>query len=256
MLAPFAWMVSTALKETGREFTFPPEFLPNPVVWRNYPEALTLMPFPLFLGNTLTIAITAMAGVLLTSSMVAFGFARLHFPGRSFLFGLLLSTMMLPGIVTLIPQFILFKTLGWYDTFLPLIVPYWFGGGAVNVFLIRQFFMTIPLELDEAARIDGASNLTIYWRIMLPLSGPVLATVGVLGFLYMWNDFLHPLIYITSMEKRTLALGIVGFKGLYSTMWNLMMAASSVMVIPVIILFFAAQRYFVRGVVLTGLAGR
>jgi multiple sugar transport system permease protein len=215
-----------------------------------------MMPFHLFFLNTMTIIVGALAGVLLTSSLVAFGFARLRFPGKTVLFGLLLSTMMLPSIVTLIPQFILFKQLGWYNTFLPLIVPYWFGGGAFNVFLMRQFFMTIPTEMDEAARIDGASDFTIFWRIMLPLSGPVLATVGVLGFLHFWNDFLGPLIYIVSMEKRTLALGLRAFQGLYSTQWNLMMAASTVMVIPVIALFFAAQRYFVKGVVLTGLTGR
>jgi len=256
MLLPFLWMLTTSLKQTGKEFSFPPQWIPDPVVFANYPQALTAMPFELFLRNTLAITITALAGVLLTSSMVAFGFARLRFPGRDTMFMVLLSTMMLPGVVTLIPSFILFRTLGWLDTFAPLTVPYWFGGGAYNIFLFRQFFLTLPYELDEAARMDGASSFAIYWQIVLPLSGPVLATVGVLGFLYFWNDFMGPLVYISSMEKRTLALGLRAFQGLYGTQWNLMMAASTVMVLPVIALFFAAQRYFIGGIALSGMAGR
>ena len=163
---------------------------------------------------------------------------------------------MLPSIVTLIPTFIVFRTLGWIDTFLPLIVPLWFGGGAFNIFLFRQFFMTIPLELDEAARIDGASNIRIYWGIILPLSKPVIATIAVFAFIHNWNDFFEPLIYLQSPENWTMAIGLRGFRDLYSTQWNLMMAASTAMITPLLVLFFLAQRYFVSGIQMSGLAGR
>jgi multiple sugar transport system permease protein len=195
-------------------------------------------------------------GTLITASMMAFAFARLRFPGRGFLFGLVLSTIMLPGIVTLIPTFIVFRYLGWINTLLPLIVPSWFGGGAFNIFLIRQFFMTLPYDLDEAARIDGASNFRIYWNILLPLSKPVLATVAIFSFIYHWNDFFHPLIYLQDTSKWTMAIGLQGFKDLYSTSWNLMMAASTAMITPLLVLFFLAQHYFVSGIHLTGIAGR
>lgn len=253
---PFLWMLSTSLKPEGREFVYPPEWLPNPMRWDNYLTALTALPFGLYFFNTLVITLSALAGTLLTASLAAFAFARLRFPGREFLFLLVISTLMLPGIVTLIPRFILFRHLGWIDTFLPLIVPWWFGGGAFNIFLIRQFFMTLPFDLDDAARIDGASNFQIYWRVLLPLAKPALATVAVLGFLHHWNDFLEPLIYLQSPNNRTVALGLRGFQDLYHTQWTLMMAAAATAIFPVLVLFFVAQRYFVRGIHLTGLAGR
>jgi multiple sugar transport system permease protein len=258
-LIPFFWLVSTSLKAPGREFAFPPQWIPNPVVWVNYPDTLFgVLPFYRFFINTFIIAAISLAGVLLSGSLVAFGFARMRFAGRNFLFLVLLSTLMLPPAVTIIPTFILFRNLGWIDTWLPLTVPAFFGGGAFGIFLMRQFFMTIPFDLDEAAKIDGASNFRIWWQILLPLSKPVLATIAVLNFMDDWNAFLRPLIYITTLDKQMLGVGLAFFRGLSSgySKWNLMMAAATMMTIPVILLFFFAQQYFVRGIVMTGMGGR
>jgi multiple sugar transport system permease protein len=188
--------------------------------------------------------------------MAAFGFSRMRFPLRGLWFGLILSTMMLPGVVTLIPQFILFRTLGWVDTFLPLVAPAFFAGSAFNIFLFRQFFLTIPYELDEAARMDGADSFRVYWQVIIPLSGPVVASVAILNFIHHWNDFLGPLIYLRREELMTLAVGLRLFMSYYRTEWNLMMAAATLTVIPVLILFFSAQRYFLRGVAMSGFGGR
>lgn len=253
---PLVWLISTSLKTGAQTFIMPPKWIPDPVVWQNYPQAFQAVPFHRYFWNTIQIVVFATLGTLITASMAAFAFARLRFRGRSFLFGLVLSTIMLPGIVTLIPTFIVFRYLKWINTFLPLIVPYWFGGGAFNIFLIRQFFMTLPYELDEAARIDGASNFRIYWNILLPLSKPVLATVAIFSFIHHWNDFFLPLVYLQDTNKWTMAIGLQGFKDLYSTSWNLMMAASTAMILPLLILFFLAQHYFVSGIHLTGIAGR
>jgi multiple sugar transport system permease protein len=255
MLLPFLWLVSTSLKEQRQIFVYPPQWIPDPIRWQNYPEALTSLPFARYTLNTLIITSLTMIGVLLTSSLCAYGFARLRFPGRDLIFMVLLSTLMLPYAVIMIPQYIMFKYLGWIDTYLPLVVPFWFGGGIFNVFLLRQFFRTIPADLTEAARIDGASELRIYWRIMLPLAGPALAVVAIFTFINTWNDFLGPLIYLSSQTKYTMALGLASFKGLYATQWHYLMAASTVMVIPIIVLFFLAQRYFVQGIVMTGTKG-
>lgn len=253
---PLAWLVSTSLKAGPQTFVMPPQWIPDPIVWQNYPNAFRAVPFHRYFWNTIQIVIFATLGTLITASMAAFAFARLRFPARGFLFSLVLATMMLPGIVTLIPTFIVFRYLGWINTFLPLIVPSWFGGGAFNIFLIRQFFMTLPYDLDEAARIDGASNFRIYWNILLPLSKPAMATVAVFSFIHHWNDFFLPLVYLQDTRKWTMAIGLQGFKDLYSTSWNLMMAASTAMVLPLLILFFLAQRYFVSGIHLSGIAGR
>jgi len=253
---PLVWLISTSLKTGAQTFIMPPKWIPDPVVWQNYPHAFQAVPFHRYFWNTIQIVVFATLGTLITASMAAFAFARLRFRGRSFLFGLVLSTIMLPGIVTLIPTFIVFRYLKWINTFLPLIVPYWFGGGAFNIFLIRQFFMTLPYELDEAARIDGASNFRIYWNILLPLSKPVLATVAIFSFIHHWNDFFLPLVYLQDTSKWTMAIGLQGFKDLYSTSWNLMMAASTAMILPLLVLFFLAQHYFVSGIHLTGIAGR
>lgn len=256
MLLPLLWLISTSLKARGLEFTFPPQWIPEPVVWGNYHEALTILPFGRFFLNTITITLLSTLGSLLSASMVAFGFARIPFPGRKPLFVLLLSTLMLPYVVTLIPSFLLFKYLRWLDTFLPLIVPSFFGGSAFFVFLIRQFYATIPLDLDEAAEMDGAGYFRIWWSILLPLSRPVMATVVIFSFIWNWNDFLGPLIYINSLENFTLALGLAGFRSQHSARWNLLMAASTVVLIPVLVIFFVAQRYFIRGIVTSGLSGR
>jgi multiple sugar transport system permease protein len=256
MLVPFVWLVSTSLKAPGREFVFPPQWIPNPVTWSNYPKALSSQPFDLFLKNTLVVAVTATSGAVLTASMVAYGFARLRFPGRDLLFVALLSTMMLPGVVVIIPKFILFGYAKWIDTLYPLTVPWWFGGHPFYIFLYRQFFLTLPIELEESARIDGASSFRIWWQIILPLSGPVVTSVSLFCFMARWNEFLGPLIYINSVHRRTLALGLQVFQGLYSSEPNLMMAASTTMIVPILVVFFLAQRYFVSGIAMTGLTGR
>jgi multiple sugar transport system permease protein len=253
---PLVWLISTSLKTGSQTFLMPPKWIPDPFVWSNYAEAFRAVAFHEYFWNTIRIVFFATTGALLTASLAAYAFARLRFPLREPLFLLVLSTIMLPSIVTLIPTFIVFRTLGWIDTLLPLIVPLWFGGGAFNIFLFRQFFMTIPLELDEAARIDGASNFRIYCGVILPLSKPVLATIAVFAFIHNWNDFFEPLIYLQSPENWTMAIGLRGFRGLYSTEWNLMMAASTAMILPLLILFFFAQRYFVSGIQMSGLAGK
>lgn len=253
---PLVWLVSTSLKTGSQTFQMPPKWIPEPIVWANYPDAFRAVAFHEYFWNTIRIVFWATIGTLLTASLAAYAFARLRFPLREPLFLLVLSTIMLPWIVTLIPTFIVFRTLRWIDTFLPLIVPLWFGGGAFNIFLFRQFFMTVPLELDEAARIDGASNFRIYWIVILPLSKPVLATVAVFSFIHHWNDFFQPLVYLQSPQNWTMAIGLLSFRGLYSTSWNLMMAASTAMILPLLVLFFFAQRYFVGGIQMSGLAGR
>jgi multiple sugar transport system permease protein len=254
-IVPLVWMVSTSLKEQGQVFAYPPVWIPNPIMWSNYPEALTRAPLLRWLLNTSVITFFAIVGNVITSSMVAYGFARLRFPGRNFLFALLLSTMMLPQIVTLIPRFMLFRALDWLDTFWPMIVPPFFGGGPFNIFLVRQFYMTISTELDDAARIDGASNWAIWWLILVPLSKPVLIAIGIFSFVYHWNDFLHPLIFLFSEDMKTLALGLRAFIDPLDASWQISMAASMFLLIPVIIIFFFGQRYFVQGITTTGLKG-
>jgi ABC-type glycerol-3-phosphate transport system permease component len=258
MLAPMIWMLSTSLKISGKEWVFPPQLIPNPVFWQNYLEFQDVLavPFYRYILNTLTITTFATLGTVLTSSLAAFSFARLRFKGRERMFLLVISTMMLPGAVTLVPTFLIFKELNWLNTFLPLTVPYWLGGTAFSVFLLRQFFLGLPYELDEAARMDGASNFWIYMRIAMPLSGPALASVVIFQVLDHWNAFMGPLIYLNSMQKYTLSLALRTFQNTRSQRINYLMAASMVQVLPVIVLFFLAQRYFIRGISVTGLAGR
>jgi ABC-type glycerol-3-phosphate transport system permease component len=254
MMMPVIWMVSTSLKEPAQTYRYPPEWIPNPIKWENYPDALTAMPFGRYAVNTMIVCVASIGGVLLSSSLAAYGFARLRFPGREALFVLVLTALMLPQTVTLIPRYIEFREIGWIDSWLPLIVPNWFGN-AYFIFLLRQFFRTIPRDLSDAAKVDGASELRIFWQVIMPLSKPALMVVIIFSFLYNWNDFLEPLIYITSDDKKTVALGLYSFQGAFSTEWNLLMAASAVMIVPVVVLFFLLQRYFIQGVVLTGLKG-
>jgi multiple sugar transport system permease protein len=258
MLLPFLWMVSTSLKTPAQAYVFPPRWIPNPIDWSTYPRALGRLPFHMYFRNTAIITAVNIGGVLVTSTLTGYAFARLRFPARERLFGLCLATMMLPGVVTLIPRFILFRNLGWINTFAPLTVPAWFGGGAFNIFLARQFFRTIPLELDEAARIDGAGSWRIWLTIILPLSQPLLATLGVFSFVFHWNDFLGPLIYLYDQELFTISLGLKMYQELMhiELVWSDAMAASVVTTLPVVVLFFFAQRYFMRGMVMSGLAGR
>lgn len=255
-MLPIFWLVTSSLKTQGQVFAQPPVWVPNPPQWGNYPEALRRAPLALWLRNTAIITGLAILGNIISSSLVAFSFARLRFPGKNALFILLLSTMMLPEVVTLIPRFILFRQLGWVDTFLPMVIPPFLGGGAYNIFLVRQFYMTIPRDFDEAARLDGASNFMIWWRILLPLSVPVLIAITIFSFVYHWNDFLHPLIYLFSEDKKTLALGLRAFINPTDASWHITMAASMFIVAPIMVLFFIGQRYFIRGIVMSGIAGR
>jgi ABC-type glycerol-3-phosphate transport system permease component len=257
MLVPFLWLISSSLKSPQDIFVLPPQWIPDPPRWSNYKEVMSKLPFLSYLKNTMIITTGALVGQVLTASICAYSFARLRWPGRDPIFAVLLATMMVPYTVTLIPTFILFKNLGWLDTFLPLIVPYWFGGGPFFIFLLRQFFRTIPMELDESARLDGASSGRIFWQIILPLAKPALAVVTVFSFLAHWNDFFGPLVYLSSADNRTLALGLASLQGLAwgRDMTHLVMAVSVIMITPIIILFFLAQRTFIEGIVLTGIKG-
>ena len=255
MMLPFLWLVISSVKPQEQIFIFPPEWIPREFRWQNYVEALVYKPFYRFILNTLLIAVANQIAILLTASFCGYGFARIPFPGRDFWFGIVLATLMVPYIVLMVPQFIIFTRLGWIDTYLPLTVPLFFGGGAFNIFLFRQFFRSLPEELADAGRIDGNSEFGVYWRIMLPLCKPALATVAVFTFLNTWNDFLAPLLYLRSDYNFTVALGLATFRSVMNTRWDLLMAASTAMIAPIILLFFFAQRYFVEGIVLSGLKG-
>ncbi|MFN8491438.1 MAG: carbohydrate ABC transporter permease [Caldilineaceae bacterium] len=252
---PLIWLLSTSLKGDAQMAAWPPVWLPTPLHWDNFSLAWTSGNFGLYFLNTTLITVLATLGQLITASMAAFGFARLRFPARDFLFGLLLATLMLPYVVTLIPTYILFKNLGWLDSFKPLIVPAYFGGGAFYIFLLRQFFKTLPPEIFEQAIIDGASSYRIYWQILLPLSKPALSTVAIFGFMQHWNDFLGPLIYLNSPEKFTLTLGLRRFMSLTEVHFQEMMAMALLMTLPVLLVFFFFQQYFIQGVVMSGLKG-
>lgn len=250
---PFVWLIRSSFMEMGQIFIFPPEWIPNPFRWQNYPEALTVVPFARYFINTMLIVAGVEGGVLLTSTLSAFSFARLRWHARDLVFVVLLTSLMLPYAVTLIPTFILWRYLRGVNTFAPLIAPAWFGGGIFNIFLLRQFFLTIPFQLDEAAYIDGASPVRVYWSVILPLAKPALVVVAIFTFIGVWNDLLGPVVYLTDPDKFTLAIGLAQFRSMYSAQWHLLMAASTLVTLPMIIIFFMAQRYFIRGIVLTGL---
>jgi ABC-type glycerol-3-phosphate transport system permease component len=254
-LFPLIWMATTSLKSMEQAYRFPPQWIPDPVVWTNYVRIFTELPFFTFTLNSIVITVLNTVGTVLSSALVAFGFARLRAKGRDFLFVVLISTIMLPYQVILVPTFILFKYLGWINTILPLVVPAFFGGGAFNIFLLRQFFMTIPFEYDEAAIMDGANWFTIFWKIMLPLSKPVLTTVAVLNIVWVWTDFFGPLIYLNDLEKMTLAVGLAFLRGQRTAQLTLLMAGAMFSTLPMLIIFFLAQRYFVEGIQLSGLKG-
>jgi ABC-type glycerol-3-phosphate transport system permease component len=254
-LLPLYWMISTSLKQTGSEMVIPPQWVPNPIVWQNYVDVFVQVPLTLYIRNSLIITLTATLFGVLTASLAGYGFARTQFPGRNFLFTLCIASLMLPETVTLIPEFILFRRIGWVNSFLPLIVPWSLAGSAFAVFLFRQYCLTIPVELDEAARVDGAGTLRIWWVIIVPLSKAVLATMAILSFIHHWNEFLRPLIYLGRPELRTLALGLRAFRGEYQLAWNYMMAVALIMLVPILVLFFLAQRQFVQGIVMTGIKG-
>jgi multiple sugar transport system permease protein len=251
---PFYWLVSTSLKSDLEIFKSPPVWVPAKLLWGNYFRAVQYVPFGLYLQNTVVICVLSVAGAVLSSSLVAYSFARIRWPGRDPLFFLLLATMMLPAQVTMIPVFSIFRALGWIDTFLPVVVPHWLGT-AFFIFMLRQFFMTIPLELSDAARIDGCSEWEIYRRVIMPLSKPALATVGLFTFINAWNDFGGPLLYLNDERKATLSLGLQQFVSQHGAEWALLMAASTLMTLPIVLIFFFAQRTFIQGITLSGLKG-
>lgn len=253
MLIPLAWLVRSSFMGLSQIFIFPPEWIPDPWRWDNYPKALTTIPFARYFANTLFILVPTVIGTLLTAALAAFGFARLQWPGRDWVFGVLLSSLMLPYAVTLIPTFLLWARIGLVNTYWPLVLPDWFGGTIFYVFLLRQFFLTLPRELDEAAIIDGANPLQVLRHVVVPLSRPALITVAIFSALFEWNDFLGPLIYLNDSRQFTLALGLAEFTGLYTSQWHLLMAAATVVIAPVLVLFLFAQRYFIEGITLTGI---
>lgn len=255
MVLPFVWMVSTSFKELAQVFVYPPEWIPDPFVWENYPKAMTAVPFGRWFLNSLVIAVLVTVGQLITCSLAGFTFARMRFPGRNVLFLIYLGTMMIPHHVTIIPVFVMMNALGLVNTFWPLIIP---GlASAWGTFLFRQYFLTLPQELEDAAKIDGSSFFRIYTQIFMPLAKPVLATLGVFTFMGSWNDFLGPLIFLQSKELKTLTIGLLQFRADFQGMgnWPVMMAGVVISVLPVLIAFVIGQKYFVRGIALTGIKG-
>ncbi|MCI0398960.1 MAG: carbohydrate ABC transporter permease [Chloroflexi bacterium] len=252
MVLPFLWMLATSFKAPGKTFVYPPEWIPAPFIWENYPNMWTALPFGQFFINSIKIAGLTMIGQLVTCSMAAFAFSILKFRAREILFLLLIATLMIPYQVTLIPTFILFSKIGWVGTHLPLWVPA-FWGGAFGTFLLRQFYLTIPLDLAESARIDGASIWQIFRHIYIPLSGPAMAALAIFTFMWSWNDLLNPLIYVTELDQLTLTIGLSFFQNQYGGKWTLMMAGAVVSILPILVIFFFAQKYFIQGIAMTGL---
>ena len=258
MLVPFAWLVTSSLKSELAIFSYPPQWIPQPALWQNYVEAWQTKPFGLYLWNSSVILALNLVAIIGSASLCAYGFARLNFPGRDLWFAIALATMMLPNVVLLVPSFVIFTRIGWGNTILPLTVPAFFGGGAFNIFLLRQFFRSLPRELADAARIDGSNEFGIYWRIIMPLAKPALATVAVFTFINSWNDFIGPLLYLSrDPTKYTVALGLALFRQAFigRTRWDLVMAGSTLMILPVILVFFMAQRFFIQGIAVSGIKG-
>lgn len=254
MLVPFFWMLSTSFKEPQGIFKMPPQWIPDPFTTENYVKIWEKTDLARGFVNSMIIAVVSTAGEIFTSTLAGYAFARIRFKGRDLLFGLLLSTMMIPGVVTMIPAFILFKNLGWIDTWYPLIVPLLFGS-SFAIFLCRQFFATLPEELADAGKVDGANQFQIYWSIFLPQAKPIIATLAVLGFIARWNDYLGPLIYVRSSDKYPIALMLTTLNTMYERQWTLLMAGSMIALLPIIILFITLQRYFIESIALTGIKG-
>jgi multiple sugar transport system permease protein len=254
MLMPFVWMLSSSLKDQGAIFAYPPTLIPAAPRWENFREILDVVPFGRYFGNSTLIAVLSVIGQLLSCSMAAFAWARIPFAGRELFFMTLMAALIIPPQVTLVPLFIMMNQVGWIDTYYPLILPFWLGG-AFGTFLLRQFFLGIPRDLEDAAKLDGAGPWRIYWSIYLPLCKPALATVAIFTFLLQWNELLRPLIFLSSPDKLPLTVGLAALRSQYSTSWNLIMAGALISIIPMLILFVFAQRYFVRGVAASGLKG-
>ena len=253
-LVPFLWLVSTSLKIDSQILVFPPVWFPQPITIQQYVIGLNYIPFLTYLKNTAIYCGVSVIGCIISSSLVAYSLARIRWPGRELLFAIIIATLMVPTQVTLIPLFLVFKNLGWIGSLKPLIVPYFFLQ-PFSIFLLRQFFLTIPHELSEAARVDGANEARIYWSIIMPLATPVLATVGLFTFLGTWNDYLGPLIYLNDPAQYTLSLGLAQFQGEHNVLWGPLMAVSVVMIVPVLIAFFFTQRTFIQGITMTGIKG-
>lgn len=253
-LLPYFWMLSTALKSDKQVFAWPLVWIPDPMLWANFPEAIQFFPFWLYLRNTVQIASLNIVGALFSCTLVAYSFACIPWPGRNALFLLTLATMMLPYQVTMVPMFIVFSKLGWVNSYRPLIVPSYFGN-AFFIFLLRQFFMSVPKELLDAAKIDGSSYFRTYAQIVLPLAKPALFTLCLFQFLGSWRNFQGPLIYLSDNKKYTISLGLQFFQLEHDTEWQLLMAASIMLTVPIIILFFFTQRTFVQGIAMTGIKG-
>lgn len=253
-LIPFLWMVSTSLKSSKAIFIYPPQWIPDPVNWHNYYDTWTIVPFATFFKNTATIAVLSTIGTIISSSMAAYGFARVKFKGQGFLFGVMLATMMIPWEITAVPLYVEFNMLGWIDTLKPLIVPSFFGS-AFNIFLLRQFFYSVPYDLDEAAIIDGCRPLDIYLRIMLPIVRPALVTVSIFQIVNAWNDFMGPLIFLNRQENFTMTLGLNLFRNSYLTEWDHLMAAATFTTIVPIVIFFFGQKQLIGGIATSGLKG-
>jgi len=253
-LSPLAWMVSSSLKNMSQIFTYPPQFMVEAPRWSNYATVMQQLPFGLFMLNSVKVSSLCTLGQLLSCSLAAYAFARMRFWGRDVIFSMLLATMMIPYAVRMIPVFLIMQSVGWLDTHWALIVPSYLGG-AFGTFLLRQFFLTIPTELEDAARIDGCGHFGIYRRIVLPLSRPALASLAVFVFIYHWNDLLSPVIYLSSRPKMTISVGLALFQSLRTTQWHLLMAGATISVIPVLLVYMFTQRFFVRGIALTGLKG-
>lgn len=251
---PLVFLISTSLKSSRQIAKFPPELIPNPWIWRNYTDVFLYAPMHKYFLNTIRIVIPSLFGAIVTSSLAAYAFARLRAPGRDLVFLILLSTMMLPGVVTLIPTYIVFSKIGWIGTFRPLVIPT-LAGSPFFIFLLRQFFMTIPMDLEDAALIDGCGRFRIWISIMMPLATPALATVSVFAFMGAWNDYMGPLIYLSNKLQYTLSLGLQVFVRDHGSEWGMLMAASTMMITPVILVFFFAQKSFIQGITMTGIKG-
>lgn len=254
-LIPLAWMLRSSLMSSAEIFEMPPKWIPTPPRWSNYQQALTVLPFARYFFNTIVIVVLVVAGSVFTSSLCAYGLARIRWKGRRIVFACIISSMMLPFSVTLIPTFIGWKIIGITNSIIPLVIPAWFGGGAFYIFLLRQFYLGIPYDLDESARIDGANHFQIFTKIIFPITHPAVVVVGLFAFLNTWNDFLGPLVYLNDENKYTLALGLQLFNGMYKAEWHLLMAASCVVLAPVIIVFLFGQKYFIEGITMTGIKG-
>lgn len=254
-LLPLYWLVRSSFMSMGQIFQLPPIWIPKPFRWSNYTKAFSVVPFGQYYLNTAFIVVSVVIGTVVSSSLSAYAFARLRWKGRNIVFAGLMASMMLPFAVTMIPLFVTWSRMGFSNTYVPLIVPAWLGGGASNIFLLRQFYRTIPRELDESAFIDGANYFQIYFHILLPLTKSALIVVGMFAFMGSWNDFLGPLIYLNSTSKYTVSLGLRMFQGMYNAEWHLMMAASTIAILPVMTVFFIGQKYIVEGITLTGIKG-